>query len=187
MSTPRSFSGLIHSAKIGRTAALLCIQMPRILPVPLSMLKYAEWSACSGFGSLAVPRCFSAYSREPIRPCSSAPQSAMRIVRRGLRPDGLEDAQHFHHRRHAGGVVGGAGRAVPRVEVRADEHDLLRRVGAREVADDVEAVQLRSAVARRESACDVELDLHRHVVLEQAHHAVVVLDGERDLRQDRHR
>jgi hypothetical protein len=57
ISTPRSFSGAIHASKIGFTAVLLCIQMPRILPVPLSRLKYAVASAGSGFGASRVPRC----------------------------------------------------------------------------------------------------------------------------------
>ena len=47
--TPRSCSGAIHASKIGRAAMLLCSQMPRTLPVPLSELKYAASFACSGF------------------------------------------------------------------------------------------------------------------------------------------
>ena len=64
--------------------------------------------------------------------------------------------------------------------MRADEHDLVGLVGPRDLADDVEAARLRLLA---ELHLDVELDLDRHVVLEQPHHPVVVLDGERDLRK----
>ena len=49
-----------------------------------------------------------------------------------LDADRLQDADRLHHHRAADGVVGRAGRRVPRVEVTAEHHDLLRLVGARE-------------------------------------------------------
>jgi hypothetical protein len=97
-----------------------------------------------------------------------------------LESGGVEDAQHFHHRRRAGGVVGGAGRAVPRIEVRANQHDVVLEVRARQFANHVEAVRLGFVA---ELDLDVERHLHRHVVLEQPDHPVVVLDRDGDLRQ----
>ena len=58
----------------------------------------------------------------------------MRIVRRGFDADRFQDAQRLHHRRAAGGVVGGAGRVGMRIEVRAEQHDLRREIGAGQLA-----------------------------------------------------
>ena len=82
----------------------------------------------------------------------------------------LEDAHRLEHRRRARGVVGRAGRRVPRVEVRAEHHEFVRLVGAGDFADDVEH---RRVVG--EGVLDVGLDRHRHVLGQQARHPAVLL------------
>ena len=67
-----------------------------------------------------------------------------------------------------------------RVEVRAEHDHLGREIAARNLRDGVEPVRRRLVVELR---LDVELHLDRHAFVEHAHHAVVVLDGERDLRR----
>src|SRR2546423_1773737 len=50
--TPRSCSGAIQASKIGWAAMLLCSQMPRTFPVPLSELNTADSFPCSGFNAI---------------------------------------------------------------------------------------------------------------------------------------
>ena len=59
-------------------------------------------------------------------------------MRRSVQTGGLQDAHRFEHDRRADAVVGGAGGAVPRVEVGAEHHDLVGLVGARQLGEDVE-------------------------------------------------
>ena len=47
---PISLNGPIHASKIGRSAAMACRYTPRILPLPLSTLKYAASFFCSYVG-----------------------------------------------------------------------------------------------------------------------------------------
>ena len=56
---------------------------------------------------------------------SSPEKNAKRIVRRGVEAERFQDPRRLEHRGHARAVVVGALRRVPRVEVRADEHDLV--------------------------------------------------------------
>ena len=42
-----------------------------------------------------------------------------------LHADGFENSHHLEHHRRAVGVVGGAKRGVPRIDVRAGHHDLI--------------------------------------------------------------
>ena len=92
-------------------------------------------------------------------------------------PDRLDDPRRLHHRRAAGRVVGCARRRVDRVEVRAQDHHFAGEIGSRDLRDGVEPL----AVVVKLHA-EIQLHLDRHVVLEQTNHAVVVLDGQRDLR-----
>src|SRR4051812_29945652 len=61
----------------------------------------------------------------------------------------------------------------------AEQHHLGREIGARHISDGVEAVWRALIVELR---LDVELDLHRHALVEDANHPVVVLDRQRDHR-----
>ena len=90
----------------------------------------------------------------------------------------LEDAHHLHGDRAAGSVVGGAGAVVPRVEVAADHDDLIFLRPAGDLRDDVERIGVGGVPLR----LDVELQLHRHIVLQQARDAVVMLGRNRNLR-----
>jgi len=49
-----SLNGPIHALKMGITSGLDCAYTPRILPVPLSRLKYAETFAFSGVAWMPV-------------------------------------------------------------------------------------------------------------------------------------
>ena len=86
--TPRSCSDGSHASNTGATAKFSCSQMPRSRPEPLSRLKYPESVSCAGRNRIVCgsPKCRRTYSREPSNPCSSAPHSASRIVRRGRAP-----------------------------------------------------------------------------------------------------
>ena len=94
----------------------------------------------------------------------------------GLGADGLEDAHGFERDGDAGGVVAGVGAGVPRVEVRAQHHDFVREVGARNLAHQV--LGLLNHVA--DAVADLHLDLDREAALEDAVHPVVVLRGHGD-------
>ncbi len=61
---------------------------------------------------------------------------------------GFENADGFHHDGAAGGVIGGAGAAVPRIEV-STEHDdfVFVFAGAGDFADDVEAIGWLSSMS----------------------------------------
>ena len=83
----------------------------------------------------------------------------MRIVRRGRAFDRSEDAHRLHHGRGSAGVVGCARCRMRRVEVRAEDHNLMSEIRARDLADDVERVKL--AVFVVEPGLDVEFDRDR--------------------------
>ena len=51
--------------------------------------------------------------------------------------EGFEEAENFHGLDDAGAVVVRAGRDVPRIKVAADDHDLIGKFGAADLADDV--------------------------------------------------
>jgi len=65
----------------------------------------------------------------------------------GLRPHGLEDAQGLHHRHAAGAIVRGSRGRVPRIEMGAQEHDLLGLFRAGDLRDDVVALRGRGMEA----------------------------------------
>ena len=92
-------------------------------------------------------------------------------MRRGCHADRLEDARRFHHHRAADRVVGRAGRRVPRVEVAAEHHDFVLLVGAGNFRDRV----VRRPPFRIHLVDDVELELDRRAVGEDARDAAVVL------------
>ena len=73
-------------------------------------------------------------------PCSSPFQSAKRIVRRGRRPSAWICRATSRIKCHVAAVVEGAGAEVPRVEVRADDHDLVGLLAAADLADHVGAL-----------------------------------------------
>ena len=64
---------------------------------------------------------------DPIVPCSSPPQCPTRIVRLRVRIRRLQDAHRLQHHDRAGAVVRRARRAVPAVEVRGEQHVLVRQ------------------------------------------------------------
>ena len=78
------------------------------------------------------------------------------MVRRGTRPARAQQAQRLHDRDAAGAVVGRALAHVPGVDVRAEQHDLVRQLATAQLADDVGARRVRQR-ARPER----ELDLDR--------------------------
>ena len=122
ISTPRSFSGALHASKIGSTAgvalhpdaanragAVVEVEVDRRLrQLGQRRLRRAEMRRARRL----------ARSEQPF--LLAAPQADANGPPR-LEARRFEDAQHFHHRGRSGGVVGGTGCALPRIEVRADE------------------------------------------------------------------
>ena len=94
----------------------------------------------------------------------------------------LQDAHRLEHRRRSRGVVGGARGGVPRVEVRAEHHDLIGLVGAANLAHHVEHRR-----HRRVGGLDVGLDDDRHALRHHAIDAAVLFRGDRNRRQHRRR
>ena len=90
------------------------------------------------------------------------------------RPHGL------HHGGRAGGVVGGAGGVGHAVHVRPHDHDLVGQIGAGNLGNGVDAVQLRAFGVKRR--LDVHFHAHGHLAIDEAHEPVVVLHGERGRR-----
>ena len=90
-----------------------------------------------------------------------------------LDAEGLEQAHGLHRRRDPGRVVGRARAAVPGIEVGAEHDDLVGKVAAGQVGDDVGA----RAVVLAEGGPDVQLQSHRYAVPQQAHDAAEVLVG----------
>ncbi len=86
----------------------------------------------------------------------------------------FEDASRFHDHGAAGGVVGGAGAAVPGVEVGAQHDDLVLLAAAGDFGDHVEGIM----IAFIDFVLNVELKLDRDFVVDQAGDAVVMLGGE---------
>ena len=72
-----------------------------------------------------------------------------------LDADGRQDARRLHHHGAADGVVGCTGAGVPRVEMAAEHHDLVRLVGAGNLRDGV----VGGAPLRMQAVDDVELQL----------------------------
>src|SRR5262245_62084313 len=70
---------------------------------------------------------------------------------------------------------------MPRIEVRADHHDLVASVASRKFADDVEGVE----VVVVKPVLRVDFDGDGDSLLKVAGDQPVVLDGERDLRGNR--
>src|SRR6185369_11850920 len=60
----------------------------------------------------------------------------------------------------------------------ADQNDLIREIRPRDFADDIESASTRGLFI--EFRLDVQFDFYRDVVIEQPHHAVVVLDCQSD-------
>src|SRR6185437_13383821 len=90
---------------------------------------------------------------------------------------GLEDARGLHHDRAADRVVGGAGRAGPRVEVAAHHHDFVGLVSAGNLADGY----VRGFSFGEVLVGDVELDRDRLAVLrDDAVDAPVIVRAEDD-------
>ena len=93
----------------------------------------------------------------------------------------LQDSHRLHHHGRSGRVVGRPGAAVPRVEVAAEDDDLVGLVGPGDLADDVEGVD----VGIVERVLDVQLEPDGHFLFHGPHQAAVVLGGKRDLRDAR--
>jgi hypothetical protein len=122
----------LHVPAVGRAAARVVVEVDGQIA-----------SRAETFSGPA--RCRSTYAREPSRPCSSPPQSAMRMVRRGR----ASSARRMRIASIATATPSALSAAptprVPGVEVRADQHDLVpqRRVGARELREHVVAMSRR--------------------------------------------
>ena len=115
-------------------------------------------------------------------PCSSPVHSARRTVRSSLQVERLQDPHRLEHHRAAGGVVGGAGAGVPRVEVRADHHHLVRFAAAGDLGDHVRGL----AVGVFHLDAHLELHAHRLAALDEPGDAAVALGREHHHRR-RHR
>jgi hypothetical protein len=70
---------------------------------------------------------------------------------------------------------------MPGIKVAADQHNLVGEVGAGQVRDDVEAVGTFGRL-RVKLDVDIQFNRDRHLRIDESHHPVVVLDGQRDLR-----
>jgi len=88
--------------------------------------------------------------------------------------EGFEDADGFHRNHAACAVVGGAGAGDPAIEMAADHDDLILQLGisAGDFGYRVEAV----LVLAGELCVDVDFERYRHVVLDHARQAVVMLN-----------
>ena len=91
----------------------------------------------------------------------------------------FQDAHHLHRQRGAGSVIGGAGTVMPRIEVAAHHYQFVGLGAAGDFGDYVKRIR----VVGDEAVLDVERQLHRHFVLQQAGDAVVVFCGQDDLRR----
>ncbi len=78
-------------------------------------------------------------------------------------PRVAQQAQRFHDRDASRAVVGRALAHVPRIDVRAEQHDLVRKLSPAQLADDVGARRIRQR-ARAER----ELDLDRSATRQPA-------------------
>ena len=123
-------------------------------------------------------RCCATHAFEPIQSfLLPAPEREANRAPR-LRADRLENAHRLEHRRGAVGVVGGARRRMPRVEVRADHHDLVAQlgIGARKLGDDVVAARVLGEVP----TLDVDANLDGNAIFEKSNEIVVMLAGHDD-------
>ena len=91
-------------------------------------------------------------------------------------PQRLQDAHRLDQLGHGIRIVARAGGGVPRVDVRAQEHDLVAdaRIRTGKLGDDVVPVGVGRVVTR----LHVGPKLHRRAALECAHQQVVVLRGD---------
>ena len=151
---------------------------PRARPVPESMLRYA--SSLRVFRLLALERSevlLHVRLRAEHALLLAAPQrDANGPPRRDA--DRLQNPRRLHHRRAANRVVGRAGRRVPRVEVAAEHHDFVLLVGAGNLRDRV----VGGPPFRIHRVDDVELELDRRAVGEDARDAAVVFVAQHDRR-----
>ena len=83
----------------------------------------------------------------------------------------LENPHRFDGYRRAGGIVGGAGTAVPGIQMRAQHHDFVLLAASFDLADHVERIGGRIDELR----LNIELQLHGDVVIEQPNYAIVML------------
>ena len=87
----------------------------------------------------------------------------------------LEDAHGLHHHGGARRVVDRAGAGMPRVEVRAEHHELVGDGGVRagQLGEDVERIQIGIV----ETILRVDLDAHRDSLVQRARDAAGHLRG----------
>ena len=97
-----------------------------------------------------------------------------------LDADRLQNARRLHHRRAADRVVGRAGRRLPRIEVTAEHHHFVLLVAAGDFRDRV----VRRPAFRIDLVDDVELEIDRGAVGQDARDAAVVLVAHDDRRHD---
>ena len=123
---------------------------------------------------------------EVLREIGARAEQSLLLAAPQRRPDGAprrgaeraEDAHRLHDGHRAIRVVGGAAGRVPRVEMRANEHDLVaqRRVLSRDLGDDVVAVPVVLEIARPE----LDAQRHRASLRGQAREHVVLFAGDDD-------
>ena len=97
------------------------------------------------------------------------------------KPGHSDDTHGLHHRGHAPGIVRGSGTAVPRVQMGTKKNDLVGSVRPWQIRKDIEVVRFGGLFG--ETRTNFELDGYGNAMVEQANHPVVVLNGQRDLRQ----
>ena len=108
----------------------------------------------------------------------AAPQPDAHRAAQGHAAD-LQQPHRFHHHRRSRRIVGGASAGVPRVEMPADHHYLVRLVRARQLGNDVEGVLIRVV----ERAGDVHRQRDRDLLVERPPDAAVMFGRQRHLRR----
>ena len=172
---PRSFSGASQRSKIALALVPFHVEAERPAASGIVVQVDGELIACGR--RVEVLREVGAGAEQPL--LLAAPERrADRAPRLGA--ERAEDAHRLHHGDRAVRVVGGAARGVPRIEVPADQHDLIaqRGIASRDLGDDVVAVPVVLEVARPQ----LHAQRHRMSTRGQPREHVVLLAGHDDRR-----
>ncbi len=92
----------------------------------------------------------------------------------------LKNSHGLHHQGDSGSVVGRAGAGVPRIQMRPDHNHFILQIRTRNLGDRVSAHQVFVVKPHRQ----IDRHLEFFALLDHSDHAVVILDGHDDLRDD---